>query len=88
MITDHHLLLCNVHHPKPHLQKTKTITRAFRSIDLPSLRTDISQGLGDPDENLSVTDLKDINYKLIKNDPPICRDLIKSLEILGIWSNP
>ena len=60
MITDHHLLLCNVHHPKPHLQKTKIITRAFRSIDLPSFRTDISQGLGDPDDNLSVTDLMDI----------------------------
>ena len=60
MITDHHLLLCNVHHPKPHLQKTKIITRAFRSINLPSFRTDISQGLGDPDDNLSVTDLMDI----------------------------
>ena len=60
MITDHHLLLCNVHHPKPHLQKTKIITRAFRSIDLPSFRTDISQRLGDPDDNLSVTDLMDI----------------------------
>ena len=42
MITDHHLLLCNVHH----LQKTKIITRAFCSIDLSSFRTDISQGLG------------------------------------------
>ena len=60
MITDHNLLLCNVLHPKPHLQKTKIITRAFRSIDLPSFRTDISQGLGDLDDNLSVTELMDI----------------------------
>ena len=59
LITDQHLLLCNVHHPKPHLHKTKIITRAFRSIDLPSFRTDISQGLGDLDDNLSVTDLMD-----------------------------
>ena len=57
VITDHHLLLCNVHHPKPHLQKTKIKTRAFRSINLPSFRTDILQGLGDLDDNLSVTDL-------------------------------
>ena len=57
MITDHRLLLCNVHHPKPHLQK---ITGAFRSIDLPSFRTDISQRLGYLDVNLSVTDLMDI----------------------------
>ena len=60
MITDHHLLLCNVHHPKPHLQKTKIITRAFRSIDLPSFRTDIAQGLGDLDDSLPVKDLLDI----------------------------
>ena len=60
MITDHHLLLCNVHHPKPHLQKTKKITRAFRSIDLPSFRTDIAQGLGDLDDSLPVKDLLDI----------------------------
>ena len=55
MITDHHLLLCNVHHPKP-----KMITRAFRSINLPSFRTDIAQGLGNLDDSLSVTDLLDI----------------------------
>ena len=47
MITDHHLLLCNVHH-----------TRTFRSIDLPSFRRDISQGLGD--DNLFVTNLINI----------------------------
>ena len=60
MITDHHLLLCNVHHPQPHLQKTEIITRAFRSIDLPSFRTDIAQGLGDLDDSLPVTDFLDI----------------------------
>ena len=60
MITDHHPLLCNVHHPKPHFQKAKIITRFFRSIDLHSFRTDVSQGLGDLDDNLSVTDLLDI----------------------------
>ena len=60
MITDHHLLLCNVHHPRPHLQKTKIITRAFHFIDLPSFRTYIAQGLGDLDDNLPVTDLLDI----------------------------
>ena len=60
MITDHQLLLCNVHHPKPHLQKTEMISRAFRSIDLPSFRTDIAQGQGDLDDSLPVTDLLDI----------------------------
>ena len=60
MITDHHLLLCNIHHSKPHLQKTKIITRAFRSIDLPSFRTVNAQGLGDLDDSLPVTDLLDI----------------------------
>ena len=36
------------------------ITRAFRSIDLPSFRADIAQGLGDLDDSLPVTDLLDI----------------------------
>ena len=27
MITDHNLLLCTVHHPKPHLQEKKIVTR-------------------------------------------------------------
>ena len=60
IITDHHLLLYNVHHPKPHLQKTEIITRAFRSIDLSSFRTDIAQGLGDLDDSFFLTDLLDI----------------------------
>ena len=41
MITDHNLLLCTVHHPKPHLQEKKIVTRKLRSIDLPSFREDI-----------------------------------------------
>ena len=49
MITDHHLLLCNVHSPKPHFQKSKIITRALPSIDLPSFRRHLAQELGDLD---------------------------------------
>ena len=59
MITDHCLLLCNVHHPKPHLQKKKILTRKLRSIDLPSFREDIAQGLRDLDDRDSVSDLLD-----------------------------
>ena len=59
MITYHNLLLCNVHHPKPHLQKKKILTRKLRSIDLPSFRGDIAQGLRDLDDRDSVSDLLD-----------------------------
>ena len=57
MITDHNLLLCTVHHPKPHLQEKKIVTRKLRSIDLPSFREDIVQGLTVNDHSESVSDL-------------------------------
>jgi exonuclease III len=57
MITDHRLLLCNVHHPKPHLQEQKITTRKLRSIDLASFRSDIAEGLGASDDTTSVSDL-------------------------------
>ena len=57
MITDHNLLLCTVHHPKPHLQEKKIVTRKLRSIDLPSFREDIVQGLTVNDHNESASDL-------------------------------
>ena len=57
MITDHNLLLCTVHHPKPHLQEKKIVTRKLRSIDLPSFREDIVQGLRVNDHSESVSDI-------------------------------
>ena len=57
MITDHNLLLCTVHHPGPHLQEKKIVTRKLRSIDLPSFREDIVQGLTVNDHSESASDL-------------------------------
>ena len=50
MITDHNLLLCTVHHPKPW-------TRKLQSINLPSFREGILQGLRVNNGSESVSDL-------------------------------
>ena len=57
MISDHHLLLCNIHHPKPHLEQKVITTRKLRSIDLPSFRQDIAKKLAVNEEDSTVSDL-------------------------------
>ena len=67
MITDHNLLLCSVHHPKPHLQRKEITTRKLRSIDLPSYRQNIAEGLRDLDDRVPVSDLLDTYNQHLTN---------------------